>query len=176
MSSLLRKKVQLGKYSISALALLLMIVGSVIAAAYIALTFTITTTVQAYPKVTFWQWSTSQKKNNFDQSLNIFAGIKTVDENATHGIFNDDSVQHQCYLRIKSVTNSANIAKLNITIYNSSGTIFTNEWSDFSTQPTEWKLFTTAANSKYAIWIEITASSNPAGSSVFTIEIKETNP
>lgn len=176
MSTLLKKKVHVGRYSIPLLALLFLIVGSVVAATYVTLQFTITTPVQEYPKVTFWQWSTSQKKNTLDHSLNIFAGIKTIDENITHGIFNDDSVQHQCYLHIKSLSNQENIAKLNITIYNSTNTIFTKEWTQFGTLPTPWQSFTTATNTKYTIWIEITATENPSGSSSFTIEIKEENP
>jgi len=176
MSSLLKKKVHVGRYSIPLLALLFLIVGSVVAATYVTLHFTITMPVQEYPKVTFWQWSTPQKKNTFDYSLNIFAGIKTIDENVTYCIFNDDSVQHQCYLRIESLSNPGNIAKLNITIYNSTNTIFTKEWTQFGTLPTPWESFTTAANAKYSIWIEITATENPSGSSSFAIEIKEENP
>lgn len=175
MSSLLKRKVHLGKYSISTLALLLIVIGSV-AAAYIALKFTINTTVQQYPEVTFWQWSASQKKNTFDSPLNIFAGVKTVDENATHGIFNDDSTEHQCYLRVASLSTPANIAKLNITIYDNTSRIFTKEWTQFNALPTSWESFTVAANTKYAIWLEITATSSPSGFSTFEIEIKENNP
>lgn len=176
MSKILKKKVQVHKYTIPVIPLLLIIVGSVAAAAYIATQFTITMTPQPYPKVTFWQWSTSEKKNTFDYSVNIFASIKTVDENVTHGIFNDDSAQHQCYLRTKSLINPTNIAKLNITIYSSTNTIFTKEWTQFGTLPTQWEAFTTASNAKYAIWIEITAAASLSGSSTFVIEIKENNP
>jgi hypothetical protein len=174
MSSLLKKKVHVGKYNIPLLPLLFLILASVaVATAYIVLQFNINMNVQPYPKVTFWQWSTSERTNTFDYSVNIFAGIKTVDENITYGIFNNDSVQHQCYLRINSLSNPANIAKLNITIYNSTNTIFTEEWTAF---PTQWEPFTTAANAKYAIGIEITAAASPSGSSTFGIEIKENNP
>jgi hypothetical protein len=168
--------VHIRKYTIPLIPLLLIIVGSVAAAAYIALQFTITMNTQPYPKVTFWQWSTSEKKNTFDYSANIFASIKTVDENITHGIFNDDSAQHQCYLRIKSLSNPTNVAKLNITIYSSTSTILTKEWTQFGTLPTQWEAFTTASNAKYAIWIEVTATASPSGSSTFGIEIKENNP
>ena len=173
----LRKTVHIGKYSIPLLPLLTLIACSVVVAtAYIVMQFTITMNTQTHPKVTFWEWSTSQKKNTFDYSVNIFAGIKTVDENITHGIFNDDSVQHQGYLRVKSLTSPANVAKLNITIYNSTNTILTKEWTNFGTLPTTWEPFKTAANAKYAIWIEITAAASPSGSSTFAIEIKENNP
>jgi hypothetical protein len=160
------------------LAVLFLIIGSgtVVAAIYIALRFTLFTPVEEYPKVTFWKWSTSEKKKTFDCSMNIFGGIKTVGENATHGIFNDDSIQHQCYLRLESLTNLANIARLNITIYDSTSTILTKEWSDFNTLPTPWEPFTVNPNTKYAIRIEITASSAPVESSQFVIEIKEENP
>jgi len=165
------------KYRIPPLVLGIIIAsGIVIAAVYIALQFNIIMNYQQYPKVTFWEWNTSQKKTTFDYSVNIFPGIKTVDENITHGIFNDDSAQHQCYLRIKSLSNSVNIAKLKITIYNSTNTILTKEWSESGILPTSWENFTTAANAKYAIWIEITAAGSPSGASTFEIEVKENNP
>jgi hypothetical protein len=176
MKSLFNKKLRIGKYSIPLLPLLLIVISSALATMYVTLQFTITTPVQQYPKVTFWEWSTAQKKNAFGYSMNIFANIKTIDENITCSIFNDDSVQHQCYLRLSSIINPSNIAKISITIYNSTKTIFTEEWTEFQTQPTAWKTFVPAAHAKYTIWIEITGAGNPSGSSSFTAEIKEENP
>lgn len=156
-------------------ALLLLVVGIVTAVAYVMLQFNINATVQSYPKVTFWEWSTSTKKNTFEYSVNIFANVKTIDKNITYGIFNDASQQHRCYIRIKSLSNPTNIAELKITIYNDTNTILSKEWTNFGTLPTSWETFNTAPNAKYAISLEIKASASPSGSSTFIIEIREEN-
>jgi hypothetical protein len=178
MSKLLNRKLRIRKYTIPLLLpIVLILIGSVLAVAYVTLQFTITANYSAFPKVSFWQWSVSQKRNSFDYSLSLFAGVKTIDENATHGIFNDDTILHQCNLRIKSLSNPGNIAKLTITIYDGTNTpILAKEWTQFGSLPTSWETFTTAANTKYSIWIEVTGATSPSGSSTFEIELTENNP
>jgi hypothetical protein len=178
MSKLLNKKVRIGKYNVPVIALLsLILVGSVLAVAYVTLQFTITANSNVYPKVSFWQWSGSVKANTFSYSLNIFTGVKTIDENTAYGIFNDDSVTHQCGIRVASLTLPSNIAALKIKIYTGATTILEKEWTSFSSLPTAWESFDTAANTKYNIWIEVTGASTPlSGSSAFSIELTENNP
>jgi hypothetical protein len=169
--------VQIGKHSVPLIAILsLILVGSVLAAVYVTLQFTINANYQANPKVAFWQWSTSAKANTFSYSINFFAGLKTIDENATYGIFNDDTEQHQCSLRIASLSAPSNIAKLRLKIYDGTNTILDKEWTQFGSLPTSWESFTTAASTKYSIWIEVTGAASPSGSSAFTIEFTENSP
>jgi len=173
------KKVKIAHYGIPLILLLFTLASTVAAAAYIIYQFNISATVEEHPKVTFWKWSTSEKKNTFTYDVNIFPSIKTINENITHGIYCDDENSHTCSLRLNNVTNSGNIAKLNITIYNTTNTIFTKEWTSFSPLPeTNWWPFTAAAHKKYAIQIEITASSGavPSSSSIITIDMKVDNP
>lgn len=177
MNKLLNKKVQIAKHSVPLIAILsLILVGSVLAAAYVTLQFTINANYQAYPKVTFWQWGTSTKTNTFGYSINFFAGLKTIDENVAYGIFNDDTEQHSCNLRIASLSTPSNIAKLRLKIYEGTNTILDKEWTQFGSLPTSWESFTTAANTKYSIWIEVTGAASPSGSSTFTIELTENSP
>ena len=177
MSKLLNKKVRIRKHSIPIMVLLsLILVGSVLAVAYVTLQFTMTATYKEYPRVSFWKWSTSQKANTFDYSVSFFANVKTIDENVTHGIFNDDSVIHQCNLRISTLSNPANIAKLRIKIYGGTTTILDKEWTQFGSLPSSWESFNTEANTKYTIGIEVTGASSPSGSSAFAIELTEDNP
>ena len=174
MSKLLNKKVRIRNHSIPVLLLVISIlVSTALAVAYVTLQFTITANTQSYPKVSFLQWSNSGKANTFSYSLNIFAGVKTIDENATYGIFNDDSDPHQCNLTITSLSNPANIAKLRIKIYDGTAPILNYEWTQF---PTTLVSFTTAANTKYSIWIEVTGAASLSGSSTFSIELTENNP
>lgn len=156
---------------------LLSVVGIAYAAAYSILQFTITATVEPYPAVTFFQWSTSTKYNTFDYAVTIFPSLRTIDENITHGVWDWESGTHTCYIRVESLTNTGNIDYLNCTIYNSTTTLVTEKWTDFSSLPTSWSTsFTTEYNFKYAIWIEINATSTASGSSVFTMNMKVENP
>jgi len=172
----LGRKVKIAHYHVPLILLLLIVIGTVAAIAYTVYQFNINITVQDHPKVTFWNLSTGQKENTFTYSVTIFPNIKTIDENITHGIFCNDSSDHTCYLRISNVQNPGNIAKLNITIYDSSGTVFTKEWTVFSSLPTDWEPFTAGANKKYFIWIEITGALSASGTSAITIDMKVESP
>jgi hypothetical protein len=81
-------------------------------------------------------------------------------------------------MRWYSLTNSGNIASLNVTVYNSTTTIYSQYWSSVPSLPTEFVQFSPSpmAGGKYAIRIEIAATSGASGSSVFTFEMKVENP
>jgi len=156
---------------------LLALVGIAYAAAYTILQFTITATVETNPAVTFFLWSTGIKYNTFDYAVTIFPSLRTIDENITYGVWDWESGTHTCYIRVESLTNTGNIDFLNCTIYNSTTTLVTQKWTDFSSLPTPWSAsFTTEYNFQYAIWIEINATSAASGSSIFTMNMKVENP
>lgn len=158
------------------LALSLASIGTVYAIAYVVLQWTTTATVVENPKVCFINWSNGQKSNTFSYSVNIFPSIKTIDENITYGIWCWDTSSHTVYLRWTSLTNPSNIASLNITVYKSGATVYTKYWSSVPSFPTGWESFNAEANTKYTIWMEITASSSASGSSTFTFELKVESP
>jgi hypothetical protein len=83
-------------------------------------------------------------------------------------------------MRWYSLTNSSNIASLNVTVYNSTATIYSQYWSSVPTLPTGFVQFSPSpmADGKYAIWMEIKATSGatPGQKSVFTFEMKVENP
>jgi len=169
------KKVGIARYSLPLIVLLLVTVcGTVSAVAYILYQFSVNVTVQSNPDVTFWNWGTGMEANTFSYGVTIFPDIKTIDENITYGIVVLDASGHTCSLRIGSVVTPANIAKLNVTIYDSSGTIYTKEWTDFSALPTSWESFPVGANKKYAIWMEITGATGatPGSTSDITFDMK----
>lgn len=172
------KRVRIGKYAVPALLLLTVIIGSVAAVAYVVLRFTVTSTVQANPKVCFYEWATATKKNNFNYAFNIFPALKTIEENATHGIYSWDTVSHTCYLRISGITNSANIQTAYIKVYKDAVTVVAITWNSGDPLPQTWISFTASANTKYTIWIEVTATSGATvgQSSVITVEMKVENP
>jgi hypothetical protein len=156
-----------------------LLIATVSATAYVTLQWTNTATVAANPKVCFFAWSApTTKLNTFDYAVNIFPSVKTIDENITHGVWNWDTASHVTSMRWYSLTNSGNIASLNVTVYNSTTTIYTQYWTSVPTLPTGFVQFSPSpmADGKYAIRIEITATSGASGSSVFTFEMKVENP
>jgi len=167
--------------SLKLIALLItsLLIATVSATAYVTLQWTMTATVAANPKVCFFAWSApTTKLNTFDYAVYIFPSIKTIDENITHGVWNWDTELHVTSMRWYSLTTPANIANLNVTVYNSTTTIYTQYWSSVPTLPTGFVEFSPSpmADGKYTIWIEITATSGASGSSVFTFEMKVENP
>jgi hypothetical protein len=168
------------KKSLKLLTLLIssLLIASVSAAAYVTLQWQATATVSANPKVCFIQWSNGQKANTFSYSVNIFPSIKTVDENVSYGIWVDDDQTHTVYFRLAGHnTNTTDIAKLNYTIWNSAeGQKYTYQ---STTLDTSWSgPITLSANTKYTIWIEITAgaSAGVGHSPTLTFEMKVVNP
>jgi len=155
-----------------------LLIATASAVAYVTLQWTTTATVVANPKVCFVRWSDNSKQNTFDYPVNIFPSIKTIDENITHGVWNWDTEGHVAYMRWYSLTNSSNIASLNVTVYNSTTTIYTQYWSSVPSLPTGWVQFNPSpmAGGKYTIWIEITATGVASVGSVFTFEMKVENP
>ena len=97
-----------------------LLIATASAVAYVTLQWTTTATVAANPKVCFFAWSApTTKLNTFDYGVYIFPSIKTVDENITHGVWNWDTESHVTSVRWYSLTNSGNIANLNVTVHNS---------------------------------------------------------
>jgi len=167
--------------SLKLIALLIssLLIATVSAVAYVTLSWTTTATVAANPKVCFFLWSApTTKLNTFDYAVNIFQSVKTIDENITHGVWDWDTVSHVTSMRWYSLTTSTNIANLNVTVYNSTTTIYSQYWSSVPSLPTGWVQFSPSlmADGRYTIWIEITATAGASGSSVFTFEMKVENP
>jgi hypothetical protein len=174
------RKVKIGRFSVSLLTVVAIVlmasIGTVFAVAYVVLQWTATATVSANPKVCFIKWQDGSKQNTFDYAVSIFPSIKTIDENITYGIWNWDTASHTVYLRWSGLTNSGNIARLYIKVHDGANTIYSKEWTSIPTFPTVWESFNVPANTKYSIWLEITATSGATGSSVFTFELKVENP
>ena len=172
------RKLKIGKLLIPLiLVVVLASVGTAFAVAYVVLQWTTSATVVANPKVCFVNWTDGSKANTFNYAVNIFPSITTIDENITYGVWDwVTTTGHTAYFSWSSLTTSTNIASLNVTIYNSTATIYTHEWTSVPSFPTAWESFTTAANTKYTIYLKITATSGATGSSTFTFELKVENP
>jgi len=179
MSRAMGKRVRIGKHAVPALLLVALLVGTVAAVAYVVLQWTMTATVAANPKASFIKWADGTKANTFSYSANIFPAIKTVDENITYGIWNDDASSRTVYFRLASEnTNTTDIASLNFTVYNG-GQLYTKLESNLDDPSLAWSSgVTLAANTKYTIWIEITAGASAVVGHTpsFTFEMKVENP
>ena len=161
------------------LLILSLLIATASAVAYVTLQWTTTATVAGNPKACFIKWFDGTKANTFTYSVNIFPNVKTVDENVTYGIWNDDAATRTVYFRLASeTTNTTDVTSLNFTVYNS-GQLYTKLESNFDDPSLAWSSgVSLAANTKYTIWIEIQC---PSGAGVghtpeFTFEMKVENP
>jgi len=165
----LRKPIHVGRFSIPALLLLATIVTSVAAVAYVVLQATINATVVANPKVCFLEYPNT-RRNTFTYAVNIFPGVKTVDENMTHGIYNFDTPPHTVGLRVSAISNSGNIASWTLKVSNAS-----DIWTLSSIAAFDYKVL---AKGVYKMSIEITAAGGAVvgQTSAFTLEMRVENP
>jgi hypothetical protein len=156
-----------------------LLIATASAVAYVTLQWTATATVAANPKACFIKWSDGTKANTFTYGVNIFPNVKTVDENITYGIWNDDASTRTVYFRLASEnTNTTDITSLNFTVYNG-GQLYTKLESNFDSPSLAWSTgVTLAANTKYTVWMEIQCASGAGVGHTpqFTFEMKVENP
>ena len=158
-----------------------LLVSTVAAVAYVVMTWEVDTTVVANPYVCFVLQSDGvTKANTFTYTgLHIFPAITTIDENATYGVKNFNDTSRACHMRLASTTGvDEDLTSFNVTLYNSTATIFTHSWTAFTTPDTDWYDFTAAASTIYAIEIKIVCESGatPGHTPTFTLEMKVENP
>lgn len=166
----LRKRVRIGKYAVPVLLLLVLAVGTVAATVYVVLTWTMTLTVVDYPRANFYEWSGATRTNTFDEAFNIFPDVKTIQDNATHGVYSTSP--GPCSMHIASMVNDTNIAEVYVKVFNSSDTILEIWWT---TNSTSWVPFTTATDI-YTIWLEVTGAAGASGSSRVDLEMRVETP
>jgi len=165
------------------LAVLCISIVSVSAAAYVVLQWTTNATVVANPQVCFFLQGTSTKENTFSYSVNIFPNIKTIDENITYGLWNwHASETRNVYFRMASSnTNSSDVTSITYKVYLTvpSSSLYSKTYTAPFTD-TDWDVSATtvAANTKYAIYIEIQAASGATVGHTpsWTFEVKVENP
>jgi Zn-dependent metalloprotease len=156
-----------------------LVIATASAVAYVTLQWTTAATVEGNPKACFIKWADGTKANTFTYNVNIFPNVKTVDENITYGIWNNDTSTRTVYFRLASEnTNSTDVTSLNYTVYNG-GQLYTYLENDFDNPSLDWSSgVQLAANTKYTIWMEIQCA-NTAGighTPQFTFEMKVENP
>jgi len=156
-----------------------LLIDTAYAVAYVVLPWYVNTTTVANPQVCFVSWADgTTKANTFTYSVNIFPNIKTVDENATYGVWNWNATANKnCYMRLASTnTNNTDITSLNVTLWIAASTPFTKLWTGLT--DAAWYPFTSAQNTKYAIWIEIQCASGAGVGHTpqFSLEMKVEEP
>ena len=164
---------------LTALLISTLLIGTAAAVAYVTLQWTTSATVAANPKVSFVKWVDGTKANTFTYDVNIFPNVKTIDENITYGIWNDDAEAHTVYFRLASEnTNTTDITSLNYTVYES-GQMYTKLESNFDDPSLAWSTgVSLTASTKYTIWLEIECASGAGvgNNPQFTFEMKVENP
>ena len=125
------------------------------------------------PDVCFIYWGDGSKANTFNYDVDIFPDITTIDENITYGIGHFGTGAITPSMRLESVTNFAtNINSINCTVYNSTDTVYSEE---FTSESSGFVAFSPALYpGNYTIWLEIDCKVGASGSSTITFEMKET--
>ena len=167
----LRKRVRIGKYAVPVLLLLTIAIGTVAAAAYVVLTWTISLTVASHPRVAFWDGGSVQ--NSLTLSMNIFPEIRTIDEDLTGWDIRSNATG-DVYIRVPTLDTN-DIDELVITAYNATDNLFDltytdvdNDWTGPFTTPT--------AAEDYDLRIEVLAADTATDPAQIIIEMKVESP
>jgi len=153
----LLKKIRMGRYTIPALLLVAIMVGSVIAAAYVVLYWENTFHVKANPDVCFFEWATGTKANSLTFDFDIFPGITTTDENMTYGIGHFGTGAKTPSMRLGGSwgTPGNKIQDIYVEVYNSTHSVYSNVFYE-PFAPTDFVPFDLPLYpGKYAIYLEI---------------------
>jgi len=164
--------VRIGKYAIPALLLITLAIGTVAAAAYVILTFTMTLPIAEHPRVYFWNEGTTTEANTFILSMDIFPNVTTIDENATWNIRSTGA--GKIFIRVSAM--DSEVDKLNITAYDGATTLFAIEWTGGTT---DWGTGydTGSGTTDFDLWIEVTGASGiSSGTASVTVELKVEEP
>jgi len=163
--------VRIGKYAVPVLLLLTIAVGTVAAAAYVVLTWTMTLPIAEHPRVYFYNEGTTTEANTMDITMNIFPDIKTIDEDAPWDIRSTGA--GDIYIRVSAM--DAEVAKVNITAYDGATTLFAIEWTSATA---DWGTgYDTVGTTDFDLWIEVTGATGiTTGSASVTVDLKVEAP
>jgi len=173
--------VRLGKYAVPVLLLATLAIGTVAAVSYVILTWTMTLTVVANPRVHFYNESETPPAdvaNTMDIAMNIFPDVITIEEDAVWDIRSTGA--GNIYIRV-STMDTNEVAKLKIIAYEDgelASPLFTEEWTGPTTDWIGATAHMTAA-ADYNLWIEVTGASTATPSpptTTITLELKVETP
>jgi len=172
-SRLRSKRVRIGKYTLPALLLVSLAVGTVAAAAYVVLTWYMSLTVLASPRVHFWDGSSAA--NTMTITMNIFPDVRTIDEDAAWNIRSNGT--GNIYIRV-SAMDTADVAEVRIKAYVGATTLFDQAWS---TSTTDWSgpyatTGSVASPAIYDLWIEVLGAGTAFGTTSITVDLKVESP
>jgi len=170
--SILGKRVRIGKYGIPVLLLLTIAVTTVVAVAYVILTWTMSLTVSATPRVHFWDGASAA--NTMDITMNIFPNARTIDEN------NDDwdiesVTAGNIYIRVDSMDTS-DVAELRIKAFVGAVDLFDLTWTDADAEGTFHGPYATDDATIYDLWIEVLAAGTATDPASIALELKVESP
>ena len=164
----LRKRIRIGKYAVPILLLLILGIGTATAAIYVVLTWSMSLTVVANPRVSFYKWATEEKVNTFAESFNIFPDVKTIQDNATHGIYSLTAGTGSMRI-VSDIATDPDIDEVYIKVFNTTDTIleitYSSNTNDFVSLPT-------AEDHKYTIHIEVTGASGATTDNTPSVDLE----
>jgi hypothetical protein len=116
----------------------------------------------ADPNVKFIHWADGRLSNTISLNYDVYADVTTYDSNSTYGIANTATNQLGIGLRIESISNTAELANLTLTILSHDGTqqMAKISWVGGNALPTPLQTFTASPQTNYLIRINIKGSNS----------------
>lgn len=172
----LHKRVRIGKYAVPVLLLATMVIGTVSAVAYVVLTWQLSLTVAANPRVHFWNGSAAS--NTMTVAMNIFPNIRTIDENITTPVDWDirSVTAGNIFIRV-SAMDTSDTTEVLIKAYKTGqvgSPLFSQTWN---AQTTTWSgPYLTEDSTDYHLWIEVAGAGTATDPASITVEMKVEGP
>jgi hypothetical protein len=175
--------------TVLAILAVLLFVGTVAAVPYIVLQWTSTYTVKKNPKVAFYYWYTGAGGLNgtcnysYTYNANVFPGLKTKDDNASEGLYCNDTVNHNVAFQVASTT--AQLKDIvwfyyNITtnIHGSTAPLYSQNFSVKSPVYTWGSTVSVVAGTKYLIqiYVQCNSTATVGDAPSFTLNVQCYNP
>ncbi len=125
----------------------------------------------ANTNVKFIHWPDGTLSNRISLNYDVYADVTTYDSNATYGIANTATKQITIWIRVESISNTAELANLTLTILSQDGTqqMARISWTGGNSIPTPLQSFTTNPQTNYLIQVSIKGASSVAAGDATSI-------
>ncbi len=131
----------------------------------------------ANTSVEFIHWIDGSHSNTISLSYDVYSDVTTYDSNATYGVRNNAIRQITVSVRVESMSNTAELANLTLTILSQDGVqqMARISWASGSAIPTPFQTFTASPQTNYIIQVSIKGASSIANNEATSIVLQMNN-
>jgi len=131
----------------------------------------------ANANVKFIHWADGTLSNTISLSYDVYADVTTFDSNATYGIANTATKQVTIGIRVASISNTAELANLTLSILSQDATqqMARIAWTGGNALPTPLQTFTVSPQTNYLIQVSIKGASSVVAGDATNIVLQMTS-